>query len=152
LQERHSPARRSIVRDTLIYTPLLLAILAAWGAALATAIKEHGGGGIVLLVLLSLVALLIGFQSIQSLRDLWSQPIVTEGEVLRKWSRAELLLFRAHYLYVNRFVFRVTPLVYLQLRTGDVVAVRHYRHTATVVSIERVQRRQNAEPGSGAPD
>ena len=150
MQERHSSARRSIIRDALIYTPLFLAVLAAWGAALTTVLKGHGGGGIVLLVVVSFMALLLGFQSIQSLRDLRSQPIVTKGEVLRKWRRAELLVFPTHYVYVNRSMFRVAPLVYQQLQTGDRVAVRHYRHTATVVSIERVQQRESGGLGSGA--
>jgi hypothetical protein len=146
LNDESSFARRRLVRDVAIYTPVFLAVLAAWGAALASVIGGEGGGGIFFLVILTLVAVLVGFQGIESLRDLRSTPVITEGEVVRMWRRAELLLFPAHYVYVNRNVFRVSPLAYHQVGRGDVVAVTHYPHTSTVIAVKRL-RRGATDPG-----
>lgn len=146
-EQEVSSARRHLVRDALIYTPIFLALLAAWGAALAGVVAAGGGGGIALLVLVTLMVFLVGFQSIQSLRDLLSAPITSEGPVLRKWRRAELLLFPAHFIYVNRNVFRIPSLMYEQIDKGDILVVTHYPHTSTVVAVNRLRR---GDAGSGA--
>ncbi len=146
MKEEISLARRRLVRDAIIYTPIFVAVLVAWAVALAGVIRQGGGGGVFLLVLLTLVALLVGFQSLQSLRDLRSTLVTSEGEVRRKWRRAEFLLFPAYYLYLNRNVFRITPLTYHQVQPGDFVAVLHYPHTSTVVSVTRL-RRSETRPG-----
>jgi hypothetical protein len=147
LKEGISAARHRLYRDAAIYTPILIIAVAAWGAALAGVVSAGGGGGIFLLLLLTIVVFLAGFQSIQSLRDLRSSPVTSEGSVIRKWRRAELLLFPAYYLYVNRSVFRVPPLSYREIEQGDVVAITHYPHTATVIEVKRV-RRGDARPGA----
>lgn len=151
MEEQRSAARASIIRTAVIYTPLLLAILAGWGAALASVLEEGGGGGIPLLVVLGLLALLVGFQSIQSLRDVWGEPRVTRGEIVRKWKRADLLVFPGYYFYVKKTVFRVAPLIYHQLEEGDTVSVTHYPHTATVVTVEPAQSEEEGRTGSATP-
>ena len=145
MKEGISAARRRLVRDAVIYTPVLVIVVAVWGASLAAVVSAGGGGGIFLLLLLTIVVFLAGFQSIQSLRDLRSSPVTSEGPVIRKWRRAEFLLFPAHYLYVNRNIFRVPPLSYMEVEQGDVVAVTHYPHTATVIQVRRIGR---GEPGA----
>ena len=145
MKEGISAARRRLIRDAVIYTPVLVVVVAVWGASLASVVSAGGGGGIFLLLLLTIVVFLAGFQSIQSLRDLRSSPVTSEGPVIRKWRRAEFLLFPAYYLYVNRNVFRVPPLSYREVEQGDVVAVTHYPHTATVIEVKRVRR---GEPGA----
>ena len=145
MKEGISAARRHLIRDAVIYTPVLVVVVAVWGASLASVVSAGGGGGIFLLLLLTIVVFLAGFQSIQSLRDLRSSPVTSEGPVIRKWRRAEFLLFPAYYLYVNRNVFRVPPLSYREVEQGDVVAVTHYPHTATVIEVKRVRR---GEPGA----
>jgi hypothetical protein len=147
LKEGISAARRHLIRDAIIYTPLLLLAIFAWGATLGGVVAAGGGGGIFLLFLLAIVVFLAGFQSIQSLRDLRSVPVTTEGPVVRKWRRAEFLLFPAHYFYVNRNVFRVPALLYREIQEGDTVAIIHYPHTATVAEVRRVRRR-DAPPGT----
>jgi hypothetical protein len=146
LKEETSLARRRLVRDAVIYTPICVAVLVAWVVVLAGVVRQGGGGSIFLLLLLTLVALLVGFRSVQSLRDLRSTPLTSEGEVRRKWRRAELLLFPAYYLYLNRNVFKIPPLAYHQVQPGDFVALQHYPHTSTVVSVTRL-RRGEMKPG-----
>ena len=145
MKEGISAARHRLIRDAVIYTPVLVVVVAVWGASLASVVSAGGGGGIFLLLLLTIVVFLAGFQSIQSLRDLRSSPVTSEGPVIRKWRRAEFLLFPAYYLYVNRNVFRVPPLSYREVEQGDVVAVTHYPHTATVIEVKRIRR---GEPGA----
>jgi hypothetical protein len=140
LNDEISSARRRLIRDALIYTPVSLGALAAWGATLASIVRSGGGPGIGLLVVLTVAVLLVGFQSIQSLRDLVATPVTSEGEVLRKWRRLELLFFPAYYIYVNRNVFRIPILFYHQVERGDVVNITHYPHTATVIAVKRLSR------------
>jgi len=116
-----------------------------WSVALTGVIAEGGGGGIFLLVLVTIMVFLAGFQSIQSLRDLRSPPATIEGPVIRKWQRAEFLLFPAHYLYVSKSIFKVPPLIFEQIKERDVVAITHYRHTMTVVAVRRLRHGDSNE-------
>lgn len=88
-------------------------------------------------MILGLLAVLLGFQSIQALRDLLTEPKVTRGEIARKWSRPELLVVPAHYIYVNNVVFKLPALLYEQLENGDTVAITYYPHTNTVVAVSK---------------
>lgn len=145
LEEEISAARRHLIRDAVIYTPLFIFLLAVWVATLVGVIIQGGGGAIFLLLLLTIVVFLAGYQSIQSLRDLRSTPATSEGPVIRKWRRAEFLLFPSHYLYVNKNIFKVPALIYEEIKTGDVVAIIHYRHTMTVVAVRRLRHGVRSE-------
>ena len=147
MEEGISAARHHLIRDAVIYTPLLVLFLALWVATLAGIVAQGGGGAIFLLALLTIMVFLAGFQSIQSLRDLRSEPVTSEGPVARKWRRAEFLLFPAHYLYVNKNIFKVPPLIYQHIAIGDIVAITHYRHTTTVVAVKRLR---HGDSGEGA--
>ncbi len=140
-----SDVRRHLVRDAVIYTPLAILALVAWVASLAAVISAGGGGGIFLLILITILVLLAGYQSIQSLRDLWSSPVTTEGPVRRKWRRHEFLLFPAYYFYVGSHVFKVPQLAYEAFDQGDLISITHYPHTAAVIAVMRVERRQTGE-------
>lgn len=147
MEEEISAARRHLARDAIVYTPLFILFLVAWITALVGVVVEGGGGGIFLLLLLTIIVSVAGFQSIQSLRDLHSTPVTSEGPVLRKWRRAEFLLFPSHYLYMNRSIYKVPPLIYEHIKNGDIVAITHYRHTTTVVTVKRL-RHGDAGPGA----
>jgi hypothetical protein len=139
VEEAHRAARASLVRTVLVFTPLLLLSLAGVGGVIFYLTREGPGGLIVTLMLLFLAALLTGHQSVQSLRDLRSSPRLTTGLVDRKWNRADLFILRSFYIYVDRSVFKVTPLIYHELEEGDTVSVNHYPHTNTVISVELVE-------------
>lgn len=123
-----------------MFTPLFLLSLAGVGAVIFELVREGASGLIITLLLLCLAAFLTGHQSIQSLRDLRSPPTVSSGLVERKWSRADLFVLRSYYIYVDRSVFKVTPLIYTELEEGDTVSVNHYPHTNTVISVELEER------------
>jgi hypothetical protein len=140
LEEAYRAARSSLIRVALVFTPLFLLSLAGIGIVIFNLVREGPSGLIITLLLLSLAAFLTGHQSIQSLRDLRSSPTVSNGLVDRKWSRADLFVLRSYYIYVDRSVFKVTPLIYTELEEGDTVFVNHYPHTNTVISVELEER------------
>jgi hypothetical protein len=139
LEEGISAARRHLIRDAAIYTPVFVFCLAVWAIVLAGAISEKDGRAAFFLVLLTILLVLFGFQSVQALRDLRSQPAVAEGPVRRKWRRVEFLLFPAHYIYVDKSIFKVPEYLHNELREGDLVAVTHFPHTATVANVTRLR-------------
>jgi len=140
LEEAYRAARSSLIRVALVFTPLFLLSLAGIGIVIFNLVREGPSGLIITLLLLSLAAFLTGHQSIQSLRDLRSSPTVSNGLVDRKWSRADLFVLRSYYIYVDRSVFKVTPLIYTELEEGDTVSVNHCPHTNTVISVELEER------------
>jgi hypothetical protein len=142
LKERASAVRRRIIRDAVVYTPFTLLVLAGWVITLISVVSAGGGSGIFLLVLVTVLLLLVGYQSTQALRDVWSAPVTTEGPLRRKWRRHEFLLFPAFYLYVEKSVFKVPQLVYDALEQGDVLAITHYPHTSSVIEVKRLERRR----------
>jgi hypothetical protein len=136
MEEARRAARATLVRTALVFTPLFLLSLAGMGGVIFNLAREGPSGLIITLVLLCLAGFLTGHQSIQSLRDLRSSPRVSSGLIDRKWNRADLFVLRSYYIYVERSVFKVSPLIYTELEEGDMVSVNHYPHTNTVISVE----------------
>ena len=144
-----SSARGSVLRSALLLAPFLaIALVALVFLARATADEGVSAGRVVGLVLVGLVTLLIGYQVIQSVRDLFSQAIETVGVVERRWSRNDFFLFRNTYIFLGRDVYRLAPEQSLDIDLGDTVRVRHFPHTSTVEDIELVARAEQAEEGS----
>ncbi|HEY8490489.1 MAG TPA: hypothetical protein VIO14_05810 [Dehalococcoidia bacterium] len=131
MDEGHAAARRSLVLNAAVFTPLFVLALAGVALALLT-------GAWVLLVIAAFVAFLFGYQGIQSLRDLGAEPVTLTGQVARRWSRADFIVFRqGYYIMVQRQVFRIPAEEYLDLDPGDVVEVTYFPHTNTVVRLTR---------------
>ena len=134
-------ARGEVLRSTLLFAPFLAVTLVALAFLLQdTAGEGVSGGRIVGLALVGSVALLLGYQVIQSVRDLFSQLVETTGLVERRWSRNEFFLFRNSYIFMDRNVFRLPPEQLLDIDRGDLVRIVHYPHTSAVESIELVKR------------
>jgi hypothetical protein len=147
METTSSSARFAIVRGALIYTPLFVA---SGGGFIVVLVLLMGGGEpglLVTLVIAGLAALLTGYQSIQSLRDLAAQPRTSRGSIRRKWSRSDFLIARSHYIYVEKTVFKVDPITFVELEEGDAVSVLHYPHTNTVLSVGT----EESEPAASTP-
>ena len=137
----HPSARATVLRSALLFTPFLAVTLVSLVFIIRDAAeKGASGGAIVGLVLVGLVALLLTYQVVQSVRDLFSQPVETTGLVERRWSRNNFFLFRNSYIFVGRNVYRLHPEQFIDLDLGDTVRVVHYPHTATVETIEVLER------------
>jgi hypothetical protein len=142
-------ARSSVIRTAVFYTPIfaftivvaLCILLGVWDL------------GPVLLVLDLGLAVLVGFQSIQSLRDLRTTLRTTRGPVQRIWTKADIpLVSRSHYISVNGTFFSIPADAHFDLkeevkrmRSAGIeddyyieVEVVHYPYTGTVESVKRL--------------
>ncbi len=132
-----SSAWWAVLRSALLFAPVLAVALVAL-AFLAGELAENGASAapILALVLVGSVAILLTYQVVQSLRDLFASAVETVGEVERCWSRNDFFLFRNSYIFIGRDVFRVPAVQGTTLQPGDRVRVVHYPHTGAVEELE----------------
>ena len=136
-----SRARAAVLRNALLFSPFLVVTLVAFAFILGEMVQEGAsGGGIVVLVLIGGLGLLLVYQVLQSVRDLFSQLVETTGVVERRWNRNDFFLFRNGYIFVGRDVYRLSPERFIDVELGDTVRVVHYPHTAAVESVEVLRR------------
>ena len=131
-------ARASLRRGALAYGALLAA-----DVAVATYIVDAraGGAAFVTLSFVVVVGLLLVYQVAQHVRDFEARLVETDGVVVRKWKRADLIIaMDSYYLTVGRTVFRLRPEVWIQVDEGMYVKVVHFPHTLTVVSVHPIER------------
>jgi hypothetical protein len=155
------PGRGALIRSAIFYTPLFLFTLVAF-VLMLLGVWE---GGIILLVIAAVCAVLFGYQSVTALRDLGAKRLsVTQGPVTRIWSKMDLFITRSYYINVNRTIFRIPLQAYWDLREEAKrmradgtdedyrmeVRVEHYPHTGNVISVERVGVLPINQPASSA--
>ena len=142
-----SKAWNAVLRSTILFTPFLAITLFGLGFIVRELATDGATTGrVVGLVLVSSVALLLGYQVVQSIRDLLSQTVETVGEVERSWTRNDFFLFRNSYVFLDRNVYRVPPEQYLDLSPGDKVRIVHLPHTGAVETIERLGAEDESRP------
>jgi len=124
----------ALLRTAIVYTPLFAAGLVLTALSLSGRLDA----GPVLTVIEAVLTLLFGHQSIQSIRDLRSTVVRTEGSIGRKWTKMDFIVSRSHYLSVGRNIFRVPPVDWHLVEEDDRVLVVHYPHTGTVASVEKL--------------
>ena len=146
-----SSAWWAVLRSALVFAPVLAVSLVALGFIVQEmADKGSSGGRVVALVLVGSVALLLTYQVVQSLRDLFSRTVETVGVVDRCWTKNEFFLFRNTYIFVERDVYRLSPEHAVTVDPGDSVRIVHYPHTGAVETIEVVARAgEEAERADG---
>ncbi len=143
-----SSARASVLRSLILFAPFF-AVAAGVLAFIVSDVATDGlgAGQLIGLLVVGFVALLFGYQVVQSVRDLLTNPIETVGRVERQWSHNDLLIFKNTYVFVKGSVFRLTPEQALDVDLGDVVRVTHFPHTSTVDRIEVVTAGDEEEGG-----
>jgi len=123
-----------------VFAPFFVAALGGTIALAVSIAVTPGGGPVVGLVVLAIITLLTGHQTIQPLRDaLEREPRQLEGAVSRAWSRADLFFFRSYYVMVARQVFKIEPEDFVQIEEGDRLRVLYYPHANTVERVERLK-------------
>ncbi|MGB2696007.1 MAG: hypothetical protein WBD55_12595 [Dehalococcoidia bacterium] len=138
-------ARGAVVRSALLFIPFMLISLGVIGFIVQDMVVDGANaGGIVALVLIGFVSLLLVYQVVQTLRDLFAQPVETTGIVDRLWSRHDFLVFRNDYVFVEGDVFRIEPEHALDVGLGRMVRITHYPHTNAVVHVEIVSQAEGA--------
>ena len=140
--------RFGLYRGTLLY-----GVMVAGDGALLFYLLTRGvqGFGYISLTLIVLFGLLLVSQLYGHARDLASAPVVTEGEILRKWHRAELLIaWPSYFIQIERRIFRIEGQDFLLVEEGQHARVRHFPRTLNVLEVERVAAAPVApKPGPG---
>ncbi len=141
MEARRSSVRMTVLRNGLLFSPFFALSASALGFVIADGVTEgfEASKGIGI-ALFGFVTLLLGYQVVQSIRDLFAGKVETVGVVARRWSRNEFLLFRNGYVFVENNVFRLDPKEFVDIKLGDTVRVVHYPHTSTVESVEIVSK------------
>lgn len=137
---------RSILFSAVFFTPLAVGGCALFAILMSSAVRDGAGGGdIFLLVIVGIVTVLLLFQSISALRDLRTEVTNSEGTVTHKWSRSDFILFGdSCFIRVARpapqgdGIFKIDRFWWEQINDGDRVLVKHYPHTASVESVEKL--------------
>lgn len=127
--------RAGIMRAAVLWTPLGLAAAGAFVYFLIDRAFRGGESGSTwfLVVVLGLLALLFGYQAVQSVLDLFTQPRKRRGRVTRMWSRRDSLVAKTYYLRVDRQILRADAHGIAGVREGDWVEVTYFPHSAVLV-------------------
>jgi hypothetical protein len=150
LLEERPQHRRVLVRTALLYLPAGAVATGLFALAFINLVTGHVGA-ILAVVIMGLIAFAVDFEAIGALRDLRTEPAITEGPILRKWSKGRFAFFgRVHYLMLGRRVFEVSAPSALELRDGDHVRIEHWPHTNTVIRLYRLPG-TSAGTGSRSP-
>ena len=143
-----SSARAAVFRSALLFTPFFALALLGFVVIVRDAAQQGlSAGRVVGLVLVGSVVLLLAYQVVQSVRDVFSGLIETVGLVERQWSRNEFLLFRNTYIFVGKDVYRLSPEQGIQVERGKMVRIVHLPHTSTVETIDVVRQESGASAG-----
>ena len=136
------------MRSALLFAPFFAVSLFVFVFIVLDGVDQGmSGGRIAGLVLVGLVVLLLGYQVVQSLRDLFSRLVETVGLVDRRWSRNEYFLFHNTYIFVDKSVYRLSPQQAFEIELGHMVRIVHLPHTGTVEMIEAVKQEREATAG-----
>ena len=135
--------RGRVVRMAIIYTILAGISLALVALSLAY-ILSGDGGLVVMFVVFGFIGLLTTYHARNYLRDLGKKPVQHEGDILRKWHKANfaIFFFPSYYIMVENNIYSVSKEEYAMLLEDDLVRVTCYPHSLTV---ERLERYDSAE-------
>ncbi len=140
-QVRLRSARGKLLRSVIIWMPLFLAALA--GAVFYTAdilfMDRKYDSTWVLVTVLTILAVLFGFQAIQSLLDFLDKPRTERGVVTRRWARSDSFVVRSHYMRLEKRILRGDAFLLAEIREGDYVEATFYPHSAVLVWAHKVE-------------
>ena len=145
-QVRINSARGKILRSTLLWMPLFLAALGGllWFGYDRAFNGGENGGTWFLVVVLTIITVLFGFQAIQSLTDYLGEPKVERGTVTRRWARNDSLVLRTHYVRIGKRILRGDAYILDGIKEGDYVEVTFYPNSAVLIWAERKEEPQAA--------
>ena len=144
-QLRQRSVRNGILRTAIIWTPLFLVCLGLLLFFLFDVVTGGGRGTVFLLIVLALVTLLFGSQSLQSVIDLFSAPSTVEGVVTRRWAKMDSLVMRTHYVRIGKTILRGDQDLLDGVRVDDRVVVSYYRHSAVVLDVQMIEQAARPE-------
>lgn len=151
---RRNRVRNQILRSAIIWTPFFVA--AAFGLVFFTIDRaflggDHGGTW-VLVIVLAVLTILFGTQSIQSLQDLFDKPTTERGVVTRRWSKSDSFVVKSHYMRLGTKIFRGDAYLLADIKTDDEVEATYYPHSALLIWVEKVKPPLPPEGEVAKPD
>lgn len=154
-QVRARSVRGKLLRSAVIWGPLFLITLA--GTLFYTAdilfMDRENGGTWVLVTIVGILAVLFGFQAVQSVLDFFEKPRTESGYVTRRWARSDSLVVRSHYMRLERKILRGDAYLLAEIKEGDYVEATFYPHSAVLVWVDKRPEppKEEATPGRAAP-
>lgn len=141
-------ARRKVVRSAAVWTPIFVASTALSIAFAVLALDSPGAW--VSFAIAALIGLLSGVSALGALRDLYAEPIETQGPIERKWRKSDILVFRGHYILCQKRVFRLPREDYEEMpEAGAGIIIRHYPHTNALVAWSKMPEPPAEARGQG---
>jgi hypothetical protein len=130
--------RGRVVFQAVVFSALF-AIVAAGFAYLTYQMLVVSFGSIVGVLITLFLGSVLGLQAYQYVRDVNAEPVLTEGEIGKKWSKASFFFFfmPAFYIAVKGKIYSISKADYAGIIEGDLVRVLHYPHSLTVETLER---------------
>jgi len=132
--EVHPRHRQALLRRVAVYVPSAVIATVLFAYAL-TALPRS----LIMVIIVAIFTIPLNMEAVATVRDLSAQPVVTEGRIDRKWSKARFAFFgRVTYLMVNKKLFEVGAVAGLELQLGDQIRVEHWPHSHILVSVTRL--------------
>ena len=146
MRDPETVARSALRRGLFVYGAMLVGTALVLAYAFSQGIS---GIGYVTVSIVGLVTALLAHQVWQHALDLGSPPVESEGPILRKWQRADLVIvWQSYYIQVGRAIFKIEPLDFHLFETGMAVKLVHFPRTLSVVSVHKQAASPPAEPDS----
>jgi hypothetical protein len=149
-QMRARSVRGKLLRSAVIWGPLFLITLAGtlfYTADILFMDREYGGTW-VLVTIVGILAVLFGFQAVQSVLDFFDKPRTESGYVTRRWARSDSLVVRSHYMRLERKILRGDAYLLAGIKEGDYVEATFYPHSAVLVWVDRAEPPTAGEGGA----
>lgn len=145
-KSQESSVRGRLLRSTILWGPPFLIAAGAW--LFFTYDRVIGGSEFgstwFLVIVLTILSLLFGFQAIQSFLDYIGKPDTKEGFVTRRWARSDSLVMRTHYVRVDKMILRGDQIILDGIKEGDYVEANYYAKSAVLVWIEKKEAPEGA--------
>ena len=127
-----SLSRNQVMRHALLYTLMTAPLL----VGLAIGILNLY---IPLLIACAVFGTASGLLAYNHLRDLTAAPVMTEGEITKKWTKGNMLFFFLHgyYIAVQGNIYSIHQSEFVGLLERDLVRVHHFPYSLTVGHLER---------------
>ena len=152
-QLRARSVRGKLLRSAVIWGPIFLLALAGtvfYTVDILVLDREYGATW-VLVTILAILAVLFGFQAVQSLMDFFDHPRTELGYVTRRWARSDSLVVRSHYMRLERKILRGDAYLLAEIKEGDYVEATFYPHSAVLVWVEKRPEPEKPEAGESPP-
>ena len=137
-QIRINAGRGKVFRSMLFWMPLFLATFVGtlWFGFDRIANDGDGGGTWFLVVLLTIITVLFGFQAIPAVLLHVGEAHGERGLVTRRWGKNDSRVLRAHYVRIGKRILRGDAYILDGIREGDFIEATFYPKSAVLIWAE----------------